>query len=70
MTLHNKRLNKLSVMFKKNQGMVGKGICINFKNHNKQRNVSEEKEEREYMKKNNLIRGEGLVRLLPLRFNY
>jgi hypothetical protein len=73
MTLHNKRMNELSNMFKRNQGMVGRGMCINFKTHNRQRDISEEKEEEKYMKKNNLIRGvsgEGLVRLKPLRFNY
>jgi hypothetical protein len=63
-------MNELSKMFKKNQGMVGRGMCINFKTHNRQRDISEEKKEREYMKKNNLIRGEGIVRLTPLKFNY
>jgi hypothetical protein len=56
MTLHNKRLNELSSIFKHNNAMVGRGMCINFKTHNKQRDMSEEKEEQQYMKKNNLIR--------------
>ena len=70
MTLHNKRINELSNLIKRNRGMIGRGMCINFKNHGRKRDVSEEKEEREYMKKNNLIRGTGIERLKPLRFNY
>ena len=50
--------------------MTGKGLIIPFKTHNKQRNVSEEKEEQKYMKKNDMIRGDGLTRIKPLKFNY
>ena len=70
MTHHNERLNNLSNVLKRGRGMnCGKGI-IPFKTHNKQRNISEEKEEQLSMKRNNMIRGEGLTRIKPLKFNY
>jgi hypothetical protein len=57
-------------MIKKNHFYVGKGICIPFKIHNRLRSVSAEKEEQVMMKKNNIVKGEGLKRLQPLKFNY
>jgi len=50
--------------------MTGKGLIIPFKLYNKQRNISEEKEEQKYMKKNDMMRGDGLTRIKPLKFNY
>ena len=67
---HQNRLNKMGGMIKKNHFYVGKGICIPFKIHNRLRSVSAEKEEQVMMKKNNIVKGEGLKRLQPLKFNY
>lgn len=70
MTQHHTRLNNFSHMMKKGRGMTGKGLIIPFKLYNKQRNISEEKEEQKYMKKNDMMRGDGLTRIKPLKFNY
>ena len=65
---HQNRLNKIGGMINKNHFYVGRGMCIPFKTHNRQRSVSAEK--KEIIKKNNIVKGEVLKRIAPLKFNY